>query len=110
MQSVTATNDRAHREPGIAVNSAARSRARHRRRRAPRGASTELAAFSRIATRKRQRLVWLAHAPGWDGVLDTLSVTAELHGPPTLTVTWLEDRHGHLDFKTARQHATRPRD
>ena len=54
----------------------------------------------RIATRKRQGLVWLPHTPGWDGLLDTLSLSAELHGPRTWTVTRLEDSNGRLDFQS----------
>ena len=52
----------------------------------------------RIATRKRQGLVWLAHATGWDALLDTLSLTAELHGPRNWTVTLLDERRGQLRF------------
>ena len=52
----------------------------------------------RIATRKRQGLVWLPHAPGWDRLLNTLSLTAELQGQHDWTVTLLEERRGRLRF------------
>ena len=52
----------------------------------------------RIRTRKRQGLVWLASYPGWDPLLDTLSETAELHGPAAWRVTFLGEKTGRLDF------------
>ena len=55
----------------------------------------------RIATRRRQGLVWFPNHPGWDGLLDALSETAELHGPPDWLVTLLDEWNGRLDFKSA---------
>lgn len=52
----------------------------------------------RIAARQRQGLYWLANTPGWDRILDTLSETAELHGPGEWRVTLLEERDGRLHF------------
>ena len=52
----------------------------------------------RIRIRKRQGLGWLASYPGWDQLLDTLSETAELHGPAEWLVTYLGEKMGRLDF------------
>ena len=54
----------------------------------------------RSATRERQGLVWLPRAPGWDRLLDTLSHTAELHGPREWTVTSLDEKRGRLHFSS----------